>query len=53
VGNIKVCREEKAHYIIKRNLRHETQEEWLEIARKCGELEEPRPGKTSGKKSIG
>ena len=45
VGNIKVCREEKAHYIIKRNLRHETQEEWLEIARKCGELEEPRPGK--------
>ena len=45
VGNIKVCREEKAHYIIKHNLRRETPEEWLEIARECGELEEPRPGK--------
>ena len=45
VGNIKVCREEKAHYIIKRNLRRETPEEWLEIARECGELKEPRPGK--------
>ena len=45
VGNIKVCREEKAHYIIKRNLRRETPEEWLEIARECGKMEEPRPGK--------
>ena len=45
LSNIKVCREEKAHYIIKRNLRRETLEEWLEIARECGELEEPRPGK--------
>jgi hypothetical protein len=44
VGNIKVCREEKAHYIIKRNLRRETPEEWLEIAKECGKLEEPRPG---------
>lgn len=45
VGNIRVCREEKAHYIIKRNLRRETPEEWLEIARECGEMQEPRPGK--------
>ncbi len=45
VGNIRVCREEKAHYIIKRNLRRETPEEWLEIARECGQMEEPRPGK--------
>ncbi|MBT9140968.1 MAG: hypothetical protein DDT30_01554 [Dehalococcoidia bacterium] len=45
LGNIKVCREEKAHYIIKRNLRRETPEEWLEIARDCGEMEEPRPAK--------
>ena len=45
LGNIEVCREEQAHYIIKRNLRRETPEEWLEIARECGELEEPRPGK--------
>lgn len=45
VGNIKVCREEKAHYIIKRNLRQETLEEWLEVARGYGKLQEPRPGK--------
>lgn len=43
--NIKVCREEKADYIIKRNLRKESKEEWLQIARECGEMEEPRPGK--------
>ena len=29
LDNIKVCRQEKAHYIIKRNLRLETPEEWL------------------------
>ena len=45
LDNIKVCRQEKAHYIIKRNLRLETPEEWLEIARECGRMEEPRPGK--------
>jgi len=45
LDNIKVCRKGKAHYIIKRNLRRETLEEWLEIAREYGRLEEPRPGK--------
>lgn len=45
LDNIKVCQQEKAHYIIKRNLRWEAPEEWLEIARECGEMEEPRPGK--------
>jgi len=45
LDNIKVCRQEKAQYIIKRNLRWETPEEWLEIARECGRMEEPRPGK--------
>jgi len=45
LDNIKVCQREKAHYIIKRNLRFETTEEWLEIAKKSGRLEEPRPGK--------
>ena len=45
VGNIKVCREEKAHYIIKRNLRRETLEEWLQIAGEYGDLHEPHPGK--------
>ena len=43
--NIKVCRQENAHYIIKRNLRKESREEWLSIAMEDGELEESRPGK--------
>jgi len=45
LDNIKVCQQEKAHYIIKRNLRRDTPEKWLEIARECGELQDPRPGK--------
>jgi hypothetical protein len=45
VSNIKVCLQEKAHYIIKRNLRRETPEGWLQIAGECGKLQEPRPGK--------
>ena len=45
LDNIKVCRKEKAQYIIKRNLRWETTEEWLQTARECGRMEEPRPGK--------
>jgi hypothetical protein len=45
LDNIKVCREEKANYIIKRNLRKETPEEWLKIAKKYGQKEEPRKGK--------
>jgi hypothetical protein len=45
LDNIKVCREEKAQFLIKRNLRWETTEEWLEIAKKYGRLEEPRIGK--------
>ncbi|MFC2067342.1 transposase [Chloroflexota bacterium] len=45
LGNIKVCRQEKAHYIIKCNLRWETSEEWLQIARECGRMEQSRPGK--------
>jgi hypothetical protein len=45
LNNIKVCQKANADYIIKRNLRKETKEEWLEIARGYGKLEEPRPGK--------
>jgi hypothetical protein len=45
LDNIKICRQEKARYIIKRNLRLETPEEWLEIARESGRMEAPRPGK--------
>jgi len=43
--NIEVCRRAKAHYLIKRNLRKESKEEWLKIAMESGELEESRPGK--------
>lgn len=45
LDNIQVCRKEKAAYLIKRNLRKESKEEWLQIAMKCGEMEEPRLGK--------
>jgi len=43
--NIQVCEEERADYVIKRNLRKESQEEWLTYARNNGELSEPRKGK--------
>ena len=45
LDNIKVCRKEKSHYIIKRNMRRESPEKWLKIAKESGELHEPRPGK--------
>lgn len=38
-------RYERASYIIKRNLRSESRQEWLEYAKKHGRLTEPRPGK--------
>lgn len=44
--NIKVCHNNPSvDYIIKRNLRHETLESWLQIAQQQGTLEQPRPGK--------
>ena len=45
LDNIKVCRKAGADYIIKRNLRKERKEEWLQIAMEDGEIEEARPGK--------
>jgi hypothetical protein len=45
IENIRVCRKHKADYIIKRNLRKESLEEWLEEAECHGECEEPREGK--------
>jgi len=44
LDNIQVCRREKAAYLIKRNLRKESKEEWLRIAMTCGEMEKARPG---------
>jgi hypothetical protein len=43
--NVKICRKHKAGYIIKRNLRKESLEDWLEEAQAFGEWEEPREGK--------
>jgi len=53
VDNIRVCQEfNKAHadklhvdYIIKRNLRKESVEDWLRLAQQVGSLTSPRPGK--------
>ena len=43
--NIKVCRKHKADWIIKRNLRKESLEDWLEEAQAFGGWEFPREGK--------
>lgn len=45
VGNIAVCIEYETEWLIKRNLRQESVESWLEIAMEGGELERPREGK--------
>jgi len=45
LANIKVCRKHKADWIIKRNLRKESLEDWLEEAQAHGDWEFPREGK--------
>jgi hypothetical protein len=45
VENIAICRKHKADWIIKRNLRKESLEDWLEEAQCHGECAEPREGK--------
>lgn len=45
-ANVRICRKEGIRYLIKRNLRKEKLEDWLETARIYGEAHEPRPGKT-------
>jgi hypothetical protein len=46
LDNIKVCIEEKADWLIKRNLRHEDPQRWLETAKQLGVSSQPRAGKT-------
>ena len=53
IDNIRVCREEGAGWLIKRNLRRESVEEWLETAQKYGSVERPRPGKVVYRGEIG
>jgi hypothetical protein len=45
VENIRRCKKNKVDYLIKRNLRKESLEEWLEIAQAHGDWEFPREGK--------
>jgi hypothetical protein len=45
IENIKVCRKHNADWIIKRNLRKESLEDWLEEAQAHGDWEFPREGK--------
>jgi hypothetical protein len=45
IENIKVCRKHKADWLIKRNLRKESLEDWLEEAQAHGDWEFPREGK--------
>jgi len=44
--NVRQCRKEGRPYIIKRNLRLESQTDWLEVAKIYGVATQPRPGKT-------
>ena len=44
--NVRPCREEGRSYIIKRNLRRESLEGWLAVAKIYGVATQPRPGKT-------
>ena len=45
--NIGILLETDCHFVIKRNLRRESREEWLEMAKThCRDIEEPREGKT-------
>ena len=49
--NLRVLHD-RADYVIKRNLRRETPEEWLDIAREHGTADSPRPGKTVWRGSV-
>lgn len=44
--NVRQCRQEGRPYIIKRNLRRESLEDWLAVAKIYGAAAQPRPGKS-------
>ncbi|MDR2572522.1 MAG: IS1380 family transposase [Oscillospiraceae bacterium] len=46
LDNIKLFIKEKVDYIIKRNLRKESKDEWLKMAKMHGKMTNPRDGKT-------
>lgn len=45
IENLRICRKHKADWLIKRNLRKESLEDWLEEAQALGDWEFPREGK--------
>ena len=52
IDNIKICIKEGIDWIIKRNLRKESLDTWLEIAKENGESHSPRAGKTVWRGSV-
>ena len=46
LDNVKICIEEGTDWLIKRNLRRESKEEWLKLAQREGSKTCPRAGKT-------
>lgn len=52
IDNIKICIEKGIDWIIKRNLRKESLDTWLEIAKENGGSYSPRAGKTVWRGSI-
>jgi hypothetical protein len=52
MDNVRVCSNKGCHWLIKRNLRNEGNEQWFQIAKDNGSVEEPRPGKRIYKGDI-
>ena len=52
VENVQICIENGIDFIIKRNLRRESKENWLEVAKKHGEAHVARPGKIVYRGSV-
>jgi hypothetical protein len=52
IDNLKIFIEKKVDFIIKRNIRRESPEAWLELAKATGQVQTPRPGKTVYRGSI-
>lgn len=52
VDNVKISIDEGVDFIIKRNLRHESKEQWLDVAKQQGTAHVARPGKTVYRGSV-
>ena len=50
--NIKLLLDRKVDFLIKRNLRKESKEQWLATAKALGSVDEPRPGKKIWRGSV-